>query len=120
MERVRTGVRSLANVRVFTDFPWVLRGHTEATLISSASTFRVNGVVFIESLADDELHTGRWVEEELAAEFDAMPLHHEYRPVRFTASLFPHPRGGVISHPSGSVIAITGCITTLAAGSRRP
>lgn len=56
-------------------------------MISSASTFRVNGVVFIESLADDELHTGRWAEEDLAAEFDAMPLHHEYRPVRSKAEL---------------------------------
>ena len=50
-------------------------------MIASSSTFRVNAVIFIESLRDSDAKTGRWVEEDLAAEFDAMRLLHEYHPV---------------------------------------
>ena len=51
-----------------------------ATITSTAHVI-VNSLVFVESLPDSEHHTGRYLEEDLAAELDLSKVHHEYHAV---------------------------------------
>ena len=58
-----------------------------AAITSTAHT-KINSVIFVESLADDEMHTGTWVHEDLAAYLDCLPIHHEFHTVRDRIGLF--------------------------------
>lgn len=77
--------------------------------VQSTSSLSVNAAVFIESLCENDLHTGRLIHENLSAFFDTIPIRHEFHTVDNREELFDllskiqHP---VVAHDLRPIVQI--------------